>query len=88
MSNIVDVVIQVDLDAGCTLDHTCAKCGKTAKSKATSYDCQDRTTGGTLPYGVFVIRCASSPEGWEHIRVDGKHVEVCSGCLKKFLEPT
>jgi hypothetical protein len=87
MSNIVEVTIKVDLHTGVTLEHTCAKCGVTARSKPVSYDSYDRETG--RQHGeVFRVSSAEPPEGWEHIRFDGRHVKVCLDCLRKFLGGT
>lgn len=84
--NIVEMTIKVDLTTGMSLDHTCARCGATAKSTPASLERFDRATGQMLPDDVFIVRSAAPPAGWDHIRSEGRMVEVCGDCIRKFLE--
>jgi hypothetical protein len=86
--NLVSVTIHVDVSGGIQLAHTCARCGATAQSVPTSYDCMNPHTGQT-DSKVFIVRSAMPPEGWEHLRMTDPektwHLEVCPTCIRKFF---
>jgi hypothetical protein len=87
--NLVEVTIRVDMSAGVTLDHVCARCGATARSTPSAFDSFNRHTGEVNE--IFTVRNAADPAGWEHVRIQyaegegAKHVEVCPECLRAFF---
>lgn len=90
-NDLVSVTILVDRKRGLGLDHICARCGVEAKSTPACFESIDRSTGTVHPDGVFQVRSASPPKGWEHMRItyangDGtKHIEVCHECIRAFF---